>query len=171
MATDDVQIRNGEPGDLARLVDIYNHYVTETHITFHTEPFVVGARTQWFTQFAEAGPHRLLVAERSEEVVGYASSTQFKPRPAYDSSVETTIYLDAEHVGDGLGTRLYGALLDELIADAGVHRAYGGTALPNPPSIAMHERLGFKHVGTYCEVGFKFDKYWDVSWFEKDVSK
>ena len=82
-----------------------------------------------------------------------------------------TIYLDAEHVGDGLGTRLYGALLDELIAEASVHRAYGGTALPNPQSIAMHEHLGFKHVGTYREVGFKFDKYWDVSWFEKDVSK
>ncbi len=171
MSTNNIEIRNGDTGDLARLVEIYNHYITETHITFHTEPFVVGARTQWFTQFSDTGPHRLLIVEQKDEVIGYASSTQFKPRSAYDQSVETTIYLGPEHVGEGLGTRLYGALLDELIADASVHRAYGGTALPNPQAIALHERLGFKRVGTYREVGFKFDKYWDVSWFEKDVSE
>jgi len=163
-------IRPGESGDLARLVEIYNYYVTETHFTFDMEPFVVGGRTQWFNQFSESGPYRLLVAERDDAVVGYASSTQFKPRAAYSTSVETSVYLDHSQTGHGIGFALYAALLEFLVDEPSVHRAYGGTALPNPESIALHERLGFTLVGTYREVGFKFDQYWDVSWFEKDVS-
>jgi len=165
-----VLIRPGEPGDLARVVDIYNYYVTETHFTFDMEPFAVGGRTQWFNQFSESGPHRLLVAEQDEAVVGYATSTMFKPKAAYRTSVETSVYLDHDQTGQGIGFALYSALLEILVDEPSVHRAYGGTALPNPESVALHERLGFKLVGTYREVGFKFDKYWDVSWFEKDVS-
>jgi len=163
-------IRPGESGDLARLVEIYNYYITETHFTFDMEPFVVGGRTQWFNQFSELGPYRLLVAELEDVVVGYASSTQFKPRAAYSTSVETSVYLDHGQTGRGMGFGLYAALLEVLVDEPSVHRAYGGTALPNPESIALHERLGFTLVGTYREVGFKFDQYWDVSWFEKDVS-
>ena len=163
-------IRPGESGDLARLVEIYNYYVTETHFTFDMEPFVVGGRTQWFNQFSELGPYRLLVAELEDVVVGYASSTQFKPRAAYSTSVETSVYLDHGQTGQGTGLTLYAALLEALVDEPSVHRAYGGTALPNPESIALHERLGFTLVGTYREVGFKFDQDWDVSWFEKDVS-
>ena len=91
-------------------------------------------------------------------------------RPAYDQSVETTIYLDPAFVGRGIGQRLYGALLDAIQSEESIHRAYGGIALPNPSSIALHERLGFGFIGTFREVGFKFGKYWDVSWYEKDVS-
>lgn len=164
-----LQLRDAEAGDLSTIVDIYNHYVTETHATFDTEPFAVGARTQWFTQFAATGPHRLLVAESNAGVAGYASSTQFKSRPAYSTSVETTVYLDPDQVGRGLGLRLYGALLEQLISEPSVHRAYGGVALPNPQSIALHEKLGFEHVATYHEVGYKLGKYWDVNWYEKEV--
>ena len=163
-------VRPGEPGDLARLVEIYNYYVTETHYTFDVEPFAVGGRTQWFTQFAESGPHRLYVAELEDAVLGYASSTQFKSRAAYGTSVETSVYLDHDHTGQGIGLALYGGLLEALFSEPSAHRAYGGTALPNPDSVTLHERLGFTLVGTYREVGFKFDQYWDVSWFEKDVS-
>lgn len=164
------QIRAAEPGDLNRLVQIYNHYVAETHITFDTEPFAVGDRTQWFTQFDETGPYRLLVGELEGDVVAYASSTMFKPRPAYSTSVETTIYLDSTQVGNGFGQQLYGRLIEDLVQEEAVHRAYGGVALPNDASVALHEHLGFIRVATYHEVGFKFGKYWDVDWFEKDVS-
>ena len=163
-------IRQAEPGDLNRLVEIYNHYVTETHITFDTEPFAVGARTQWFTQFSAIGPYRLLVADEDGEVLGYASSTPFKPKPGYGTSVETSIYLDPQNVGKGAGVQLYSSLLDALRAEDSVHRAYGGVALPNPGSVALHEKLGFAHVASYHEVGFKFGKYWDVDWYEKDMS-
>ncbi len=163
-------IRPGESGDLARLVEIYNYYIMETHFTFDTEPFVVGGRTQWFNQFSGSGPYRMLVAEQDDVVVAFASSTQFKPKAAYSTSVETSIYIDQGQTGQGIGFALYAALLEALVDEPSVHRAYGGTALPNPESIALHERLGFTLVGTYREVGFKFDQYWDVSWFEKDVS-
>lgn len=166
---DNCKIRPAEASDLNALVEIYNHYVTETHVTFDVEPFAVGARTQWFTQFADAGPHRLLVAEVDGEVQGYACSMRFKSRAAYDTSVETTVYLHPDHTGKGLGRALYGALVEQLEQEAGVHRAYGGVALPNDASVRLHEQLGFKRVATYHEVGFKFGKYWDVSWFEKEV--
>ena len=169
MTESELQIRAAEASDLNALVEIYNHYVTETHITFDVEPFAVGARTQWFTQFTATGPYRLLVADHDGEVQGYACSTQFKPRPAYDTSVETTVYLHPDHTGKGLGKKLYGALVAALEQEPGVHRAYGGVALPNDGSVRLHEALGFERVATYHEVGFKFGKYWDVSWFEKEV--
>ena len=165
-----MHVRFAESDDLNRLVEIYNHYVTETHITFDTEPFAVAQRIQWFNQFAQEGRYRLLVAEDDDEILGYASSTVFKPRVAYNTSVETTIYLDPERAGQGIGLQLYGELLEQLVAEESAHRAYGGVALPNDASVALHQKLGFKHVGSYHEVGFKFDRYWDVDWFEKDLS-
>lgn len=165
-----LSIRPAEARDLATLVDIYNYYVTDTHVTFDTEPFAVGSRTQWFTQFDASGPHRLIVGETADTVVGYASSTRFKARPAYATSVETSIYLAPDATGHGWGRRLYGALLDQLVEVPGVHRAYGGIALPNPESVALHEALGFRKVATYHEVGYKLGRFWDVSWYEKDMS-
>ena len=155
--------------DLGRIVEIYNHYVINTAITFHIEPFTVATRRDWFEQFASSGPYRLLVAETGRGVIAYASSTEFKPKEAYRSSVETTIYLDHRETGRGIGADLYSALLDELVAEPATHRAYGGIALPNPASIALHERAGFEPVGVYREVGFKLGQYWDVAWYEKNL--
>lgn len=165
-----IRIRQGEARDLNRLVEIYNHYVTNTHVTFDTEAFAVAARTQWFTQFSPAGPHRLFVVEAQDLVVGYATSLPFKAKPAYRKSVETTIYIDAAHTGKGRGRQLYEYLLEVLQEEPSTHRAYAGIALPNPASIRLHETLGFAHVASYHEVGYKFEKYWDVSWYEKDLS-
>lgn len=165
-----LEVRAAKSDDLNRLVDIYNYYVSETHITFDIEPFAVAARTQWFTQFAATGPYRLLVAELDGAVIAYASSSMFKPKPAYSTSVETTIYLDKAHAGRGHGARLYATLIDDLVAEPSVHRAYAGIALPNDASVALHEKLGFARVASYHEVGFKFDQYWSVDWYEKDVS-
>jgi phosphinothricin acetyltransferase len=165
-----VTIRQGESADLNKLVEIYNHYVTETHVTFDTTPFLVTDRIQWFNQFTPDGPYRLLVADSNGAILGYATSTRYKPREGYDTSVETTIYLDPGECGHGAGLPLYAALMDQLLADPAVHRAYGGIALPNDASVALHLKLGFERVGSYHEVGFKFDRYWDVDWFEKDVS-
>ena len=163
-------IRNAQDGDLVALVDIYNHYVEHTAVTFHTQPFTAPERIAWFTSFSEDGPYRLLVAELGGKIVGYASSSRFKARAAYDTSVETTIYLAPDAAGQGVGAELYGALMEQLVADRRLHRAYGGIALPNDASIALHEKLGFCKVGTYREVGNKFDQYWDVAWYEKDLT-
>ena len=164
------RIRPAEERDLPHLVRIYNHYVTTTHITFDTQAFSEEQRRPWFEGFSGSGPHQLLVAEVDGRSVGYASSGQFRTKPAYDRSVETTIYLDRDFTRRGIGAPLYGTLLDRIRFEPGVHRAYGGIALPNPGSIALHERCGFEAVGTFREVGFKFGKYWHVRWYEKDVS-
>ena len=166
----DVSIRPGGLEDLPALVAIYNHYVSETAITFDTDPFSVDARRPWFDSFSESSRYRLLVADRQGAVAGYASSSCFKTRKAYDVSVETTIYLDPLAVGGGIGIALYGELLRELVAHPELHRAYGGIALPNDASVALHRKLGFEHIGTYREVGRKFGRYWNVAWYEKDLS-
>ncbi|MEO0869641.1 MAG: N-acetyltransferase family protein, partial [Cyanobacteria bacterium J06642_11] len=99
---------------------------------------------------------------------GYATSSKFSQKAAYDTSVETSIYLLPDAQGQGLGTRLYETLFESL-ADADVHRAYAGITLPNPASVALHQKLGFHSAGRYREVGRKFDQYWDVEWFEKSL--
>ncbi len=165
-----VQVRPAEAQDLDALVRIYNHYVLSSHVTFDTETVSVDARRPWFEGFSERGPHQLLVAEQAGRVLGYASSTRHRPKRGYDRSVETTIYVDRDAVERGIGRQLYGALLERLKAEPDVHRAFGGIALPNPASIALHERLGFRFIGTFHDIGFKFDRYWDVSWYEKDLS-
>ena len=164
-----MKIRPARAEDVPRLVEIYNHYVEHTHITFDLEPVSLEARMKWFERFAETGPHRLFVATDGGNPIGYASSGVFRAKPAYARSVETSIYLAHDHVGVGSGTALYEHLLDVLTAEPQVHRAYGGVAIPNEASLALHQRIGFKRIATYSEVGFKFGRYWDVTWFERAV--
>ncbi len=163
-------IRPAKRSDLSDLVRIYNHYVRTSHITFDTHEFTESQRLPWLESFAEHGPHRLFIAEISDQTAGYASSQEFRPKPAYARSVETTIYLEPSFIGQGIGRRLYRALLDVLRSEKTVHRAYAGIALPNPRSLRLHEQLGFAPLGTFHQVGFKMDRYWDVSWYEKDIS-
>ena len=165
-----VTIRPGESDDLNRLVEIYNYYVTNTHATFDTTPFLVTDRIYWFNQFTEDGPYRLVVAAANNDVIGYATSTCYNAREGYKTSVETTIYMDPAECGRGAGSLLYSVLIDQLVADPAIHRAYSAIALPNDASVALHQKLGFCRVGSFHEIGIKFDKYWDVDRFEKDVS-
>ena len=164
----DILIRPGKREDLPRLTEIYNHYVLTTPVTFDLEPYTVERRMTWFEQFAVNGRHRLLVAELEGLVIGYAGSTKFRPKPAYDTTVETTIYLSGESSGKGIGTHLYAALFDSL-ANEDIHRIVAGYAIPNPASKALHERFGFQLVGVFRENGRKFGRYWDVAWSERPL--
>jgi phosphinothricin acetyltransferase len=163
---DGVHIRPAEHGDLARLTEIYNYYVINTPVTFDVEPYSVERREPWFAQFAETGRYRLLVAEAADVIVGYAGTTRFRPKPAYDTTVETTIYCAPEAVGKGIGKRLYGALFEALRGED-IHRFVAGYALPNAATAAIHQRFGFKVAGVFSENGRKFGKYWDVCWTER----
>jgi phosphinothricin acetyltransferase len=161
-------IRLGRASDLERLAEIYNYYVMNTPITFDLEPFSVAERCEWFRHYSASGPHRLLIAEADGLVVGYVTSSRFRPKAAYETSVETSIYLAPEATGRGVGTDLYTALFAAL-AEEDLHRAYAGVTLPNPASVALHRKVGFRSIGVYREVGRKFGKYWDVEWFEKPL--
>ncbi|MGW2070945.1 N-acetyltransferase family protein [Streptomyces sp. NPDC001953] len=166
----EVQVRPGVESDLGALTDLYNHYVRETPITFDTAVFTPQERRPWLLSHSEDGPHRLMVATEPESgtILGYATSSTFRPKPAYATSVEVTVYLAPQATGRGVGTRLYSALFESL-AGQDLHRAYAGIAQPNEASVRLHERLGFRHIGTYREVGYKFGRYWDVAWYEKEL--
>jgi phosphinothricin acetyltransferase len=161
-----VELRPGVIADLPGLVAIYNHYVEKTSITFDVGPFTVETRRPWFEQFAAHGRYRLIVAASEGEPIGWACSVRFRTKSAYDPSVETSIYLTPPWTGRSVGSRLYEALFDAL-AGEDVHRAYAAVTLPNPRSVALHEKVGFTRVGQMHEVGFKLDRYWDVAWYEK----
>ena len=168
MIVTQVSVRPGAPDDLPALTALYNHYVENTHVTFDTQPYSVEQRGEWLSHYASTGPHRLLVARVGADLVGYATSSKFRDKAAYDTSVEATVYVRDDGARRGVGTALYTALFDAL-QDEDVHRAYAGIALPNDPSIALHRKFGFEEVGTYREVGRKFGRYWDVTWFEKNL--
>ena len=161
-----LEIRKAVESDLERLTEIYNHYVVTTPVTFDITPFTPTARLGWFHQFNGNPFYLLLVACIDEKLIGYASSSQLRRKPAYDRSVETTIYIDPEFSGRGFGKKLYSQLLQDL-QKAGVHRCYGIITLPNSASLALHLTLGFTKAGLLTEVGYKFDKYWDTLWTEK----
>lgn len=162
-----MRIREASAEDLPRLLEIYNHYVDHTPITFDVDPIDLETRRRWIEAFAAEGPHRLFVVEDGQTVQGYASSGVFRAKAAYARSVETSIYLAPEAVGEGRGSALYGRLIDVLAAEPTVHRAYAGVTLPNEASLALHARCGFKLLAHYSEVGFKFGRYWDVAWLER----
>ncbi|GGW37543.1 N-acetyltransferase family protein [Streptomyces galilaeus] len=166
----EVQVRPGTEGDLEALTDLYNHYVRETPITFDTAIFTPEERRPWLLSHPEDGPYRLMVATDtdSQEILGYATSSPFRAKQAYATSVEVTVYLRPDAGGRGVGTLLYEALFEALSGED-LHRAYAGIAQPNEASVRLHERFGFRHVGTYREVGRKFGRYWDVAWFERDL--
>ena len=163
-----MQIRPGREPDLPRLVEIYNHYVRETPATFDLEPFSVEARRPWFERFATRGRYRLYLAVDDGRVLGYAHSQRYRLKPAYDTSVETSVYCAPEAVGKGIGRQLYAALFDALGRED-LHRAYAGIALPNAASVDLHRAFGFRHIATFGEVGRKFDRYWDVAWYERSL--
>lgn len=159
-------VRRAERRDLARITAIYNHYVETTPITFDVKPYLEAEREPWLAQFGPRGRHQLFVAERAGRVIGYAGSMPYRPKAAYETSVELTIYLAPEERARGVGPRLYDALFAALRGED-VHRALAGITLPNDASVRLHERLGFARVGVYSEVGRKLGRYWDVGWWEK----
>lgn len=158
--------RRATADDLPRITEIYNHYITTTHVSFDTEPWTADQRRSWWERY-EAGwqvpgyPWVVHVTELDGTVVGGAWSSPYRSKAAYRSSVETTIVLDPAVLGRGMGSGLYRNLLDELDA-RGVHRQYAVVALPNDASVALHHRLGFTTQAVQDEVGFKGGRYWST---------
>jgi phosphinothricin acetyltransferase len=161
-------VRPATRADLPRLVEIYNYYIISTPITFDLEPYTIETRRPWFDEHAETGRHRMLVAVEDSVVIGYATSSRFRSKAAYNPTVESSIYCAHEATGRGIGSMLYGALFDILAAED-INRIVAGVTIPNDASIALHKRFGFYEVGTFTEQGRKFGRYWDVTWLERPM--
>jgi phosphinothricin acetyltransferase len=161
-------IRHVEQGDLPALLAIYNHYVLNTPITFDVEPRTMAQRQAWLDSFAPAGRHQCFVAVKDGAAIGWACSGKFKEKQAYETSIETSVYLAPGEQRKGLGRRLYSTLFEALCRED-VHRAFGGITQPNESSVGLHLAMGFTYVGTYREVGRKFGRFWDVAWYAKTL--
>jgi phosphinothricin acetyltransferase len=164
----DLVIRPARDDDLARLTEIYNHYVVHTPITFDLEPYTVEQRRAWLEQFRDIGPHRLFVAEIEGAVAGYACSHQFRTKAAYDTTIEVSVYCAPESTGRGVGSALYTALFEALRGED-IRTVIAGVTLPNDASVALHARFGFAPAGLMHAVGRKFGQYWDVGWYEREM--
>lgn len=158
-----LSIRDATANDAAQICDIYNHYVRNTVITFEQQPISVPEMQTRIESYAST--YAWLVAEREGKLLGYAYATRWRTRAAYDHTVESTVYVADAARGSGVGRPLYMALLDALRKKS-IHAVVGCIALPNPGSVALHEKCGFEKVAHFAEVGRKFDQWVDVGFWQ-----
>lgn len=161
-----IQLRQASESDAAQILDIYGPIVEQTAISFE----IATPSTEEISSRIHAAldSHDWLVAVDSSEVLGYAYGSQYRPRKAYRFAAETTVYVKESRRGLGLGKQLYDTLLSSL-RSKGFRRAYAGIALPNDASKAVHRACGFVEIGVFPEAGFKFNRWHDVSWWQRKI--
>ncbi|MBI3567993.1 MAG: N-acetyltransferase [Gemmatimonadetes bacterium] len=161
-------IRSATVADADAIARIYNHYVTDTIVTFEETPLpademarriglTLGGSWPWF------------VLEDDGRVQGYAYASPWKSRIGYRFTLESTVYLDPASTGRGFGSELYTALFAD-IATREVHAVVGGIALPNEASVRLHERFGMTKVAHFPEVGLKFGRWIDVGYWQRTMT-
>lgn len=166
MATDGIQVRFASPDDAEGVLAVYAPYVKDTPITFETEvPGIDGFHSR-MSGVMETYPY--LVVEDGGRIVGYAYAHRIGERASYDWDAEFSIYLEGGHTGRGIGTALSHALL-QLLEIQGVRNVFSLIAVPNPASIGLHEKLGFRHMGTQERAGYKLGAWHDVEWMQKPI--
>ena len=162
-----MRIRRAALSDAEQISEIYLPIVEETNISFETVP--PGIEEIACRIGTILATHEWLVAYDQSGIIGYSYASQYRPRDAYRFAVETTAYVHMRCRGQGVGKHLYKALFESLNA-LDFHTAYAGIALPNPASIALHTAVGFESIGVFEEAGLKFEKWHDVSWWQRKVS-
>jgi phosphinothricin acetyltransferase len=165
MGSQIVKIRAAEPSDSDTLAEIYNYYVLGTVVTFEENP-VSSAEMEKRVAAVRSSSLPWLVAEKDGRAVGYAYASPWKTRSAYRFSVEVTVYIAHGSAGCGIGTMLYSELLS-ILQTLDTHAVIGGIALPNDASVALHQKLGFEKVAHFRQVGFKFNQWIDVGYWER----
>lgn len=161
-------IRNVEASDAAAIADIYNHYINETTISFEYDPIDSTGIESRIKSTIDAGfPYIVYVDPDSNEVAGYAYAGAWRKRIAYRYVAESAIYLRHSMAGQGIGKQLYAELFEQLRA-RGFRGVIAGVAIPNEGSVALHRSLGFRKVGTFEKVGFKFDSWIDLEFWQLD---
>jgi L-amino acid N-acyltransferase YncA len=161
---DSLRIRQATEADAPALLAIYRPFVDDTAVSFE----MVAPTVEEFAARIEkslAG-WQWLVAEREDQIVGYAYGSSHRARPAYRWSVEVSAYVHPSQHRQGVGRALYLRLFEEL-AEMGFCNAYAGTTLPNDGSVALHRSVGFEPIGVFKAVGRKFGKWHDVAWFQR----
>ena len=156
-------IRDFQTQDIQQLLYIYNHYVLHSAVTFDDKLLSLETFTEKVNKINSEYP--FIVFEENNQILGYAYGSQFRPKPAYKNTVESTIYLRHSAIRKQIGTKLYTRLI-ELLREQKFHIVLGVLTLPNEASEKLHEKLGFKKVAHLNEVGFKFGKWQDVGVYQ-----
>jgi len=157
-----IEIRVATPADAEAIQAIYAPVVLGTAISFEEVPPSAEEMRTRIKSTLETYPY--LVAVRNEIVVGYAYASQHRARAAYRWAVDVTVYIAEDARRNGVGRRLYEALLP-MLKSLGYRSAYAGIALPNEGSVGLHERIGFRHIGTFPHVGYKHGAWHDVGYW------
>lgn len=152
-------IRSLHIQDAQAVLDIYNYYVLNTTVTFDIDPISLETFKTKIEHIQANYP--FLVFEEDGHILGYAYGSRFRPKPAYDYVVESTVYVKHGHHGKKIGTLLYAELLNKL-KQMDLHTVVGVLTVPNDASIKLHERFGFKQVAKLDEVGFKFGQWQNI---------
>jgi phosphinothricin acetyltransferase len=161
-----ISIRSPQARDFAAIAELTNIFIRETAIHFACDQLDAEYYTDAHTRDRDRFPW--LVADVDGDFAGYAKSSVWRKRAAYRHTAETTVYVGARFRGLGVARALYLRLFDEL-RELSFHMAVAGVTLPNDASVGFHQSVGFLPVGTFHEVGRKFDLWHDVAWFERQL--
>lgn len=161
-----MKIRPATESDAEDVLTIYKPIVNETAVSFELTAPTIEQMRQRIQSSLET--HGWLVAQDNNEVVGYAYASTHRPRQAYQFSVEVSAYVRPDKQGQGLARDLYQRLFAQL-RQRQFHYAFAGIALPNDASIAFHQSMGFESIGVFRDVGFKFEKWHDVQWWQREI--
>jgi phosphinothricin acetyltransferase len=163
-----VLIRHATDEDVPGIAAIRAHYVLNSHSTFDTVPPTTEEMREWISQFADGTPYQLLVAVEDDVLLGYAATLRYRPKPAFDGTVELTVYLAPNSRSRGVGSALYTELFARS-ARQGTRTYLAGVALPNAESLAFHQRHGFVEVGTFIDSAQKWGRPISSTWLQKRV--
>lgn len=158
-----VHVRKSATSDAPHLAAIYNHYIEHTIVSFEQEPIDEAEMLSRMEKVWADG--RWIIAEIDGRVAGYAYSAPWNSRCSYAKTREVSVYLDKDFTGRGIGKHLYQDLIDDAYKQE-YHSLIGGISLPNEASVGLHEHFGFKKSAHYTEVGFKFNKWIDVGYWQ-----
>ncbi|MYM58857.1 GNAT family N-acetyltransferase [Vibrio sp. OCN044] len=161
-----MEIRSGKFSDIVAITDIFNFYIENSNARFEEVPFTLENRQDWFKQFSSESRYQLYVATEGGKLLGFACTQPYRDTPAFEDTVEATIYLAEESIGRGVGSELYFNLFESLLC-FNLHRVLVGVALPNDGSIALHKRFGFREIGIFDQYAKKNGKYISSMWLEK----
>jgi L-amino acid N-acyltransferase len=163
-----IEIRVAESSDLDAMLAIYNDAIINTTAVYDYQPRTNEAQRQWFeTKRAQSLP--VFVAQVGATIIGFGSFGPFRPWPAYQYTVENSLYVDAGYRRKGAGTALLGSLLSAAQA-AGYHAMVAGIDATNEASLALHRKAGFDPIAHFREVGWKFERWLDLVFMEKIFS-
>jgi phosphinothricin acetyltransferase len=162
-------IRPVEASDAVAIAEIYNHYIDHTIITFELDPIDAAEIESRIENVTGAGfPWIVFVDPDSNQLVGYAYAGPWRTRTAYRFVVESAIYLRKGREGQGIGKQLYVELFEQLRMKE-YRSVIAGISLPNEASVAAHRSMGFRKAGFFEKVGYKFDRWIDVEFWQLDL--